>query len=66
MAAAREFRYLTINDVAARLGVDRRHVYRLIEAGEIVAIDISMPGVRQSLRIAEDELGRFIVRRGVA
>ena len=66
MATLRETRFLTIDQVAERLGVDRRHVYRLIRAGELTPIDVSMPGVRSRLRIADDELGRFISRRTVA
>jgi hypothetical protein len=39
------------------------HVYRLIEAGELRAVDISTPGAeRPKLRVRSDDLADYIER----
>lgn len=40
------------------------HIYRLIAAGELPAVDISQPGSRQSkTRIPDDGIAAYIARR---
>lgn len=62
VAVTREIKLLTLDQVAERLGVSKRHVYRLIELGELASINIAA-GARTRQRVADDELGRFIARR---
>ena len=47
---------LTIRDVAEKLRLNPRTVYRLIEAGSLRAIKIS----RKAYRVSEKELIRFL------
>ena len=57
-------RLLTIKAACEILGVDRRHLYRLIHANEITPINVGLTGdSARGIRIAEDELDRFITRR---
>lgn len=53
---------LTIADTAGRLGgCSDMHVYRLIAAGELRAVDISQPGSRKSkTRVRSDDLAAYI------
>ena len=54
----------TIPDAAARLGCSDMHVYRLIEIGELPAVDIAQPGARRSkTRVRSDHLDAYIARR---
>lgn len=62
MPTTRDDRMLTIDQVAERLGVSRRHVYRLLDAGELRAVDISV-GSRGRQRIAALEVDAFLARR---
>jgi len=44
-------------------GCSDMHVYRLIEAGELRAVDISTPGAeRPKLRVRSDDLADYIER----
>jgi excisionase family DNA binding protein len=55
---------LTIAAAAARLGCSDMHIYRLIAAGELDAVDISQPGARKSkTRVREDNLAAYIAGR---
>lgn len=55
---------LTIPATAGRLGSSDMHVYRLIAAGELRAVDISQPGARRSkTRIRSDDLDEYIDRQ---
>lgn len=53
----------SVNQAAERLGVNRRHIYRLINDNELTPTNIARPGLRPMLRISEDELDRFLTRR---
>lgn len=39
---------LTIDEVAEQIGCSRMHVYRLIQAGSLVPVDIAVPGAKRS------------------
>lgn len=55
---------LTVMEVANRLGIDRTQVAALVDAGELPAIDVSLPGsARRSLRIRERDVIDFEIRR---
>jgi excisionase family DNA binding protein len=55
---------LKIAAVAARLGCSDMHVYRLIEAGELPAVDISQPGSRRSkTRVRSDHIDAYISKK---
>ena len=46
------------------LGCSEMHVYRLIAAGELPAVDIAMPGAgRTKTRIRSDDLADYIERQ---
>lgn len=48
-------------EVAAILGCSRTHVYRLMKAGALRAIDISVPGARApKSRIRREDLDAFL------
>lgn len=52
---------LTIPQVAEQLGCSRVHVYRLINAGALEAVDIAVPGSpRTKMRILVDDLNGYI------
>jgi excisionase family DNA binding protein len=52
---------LTIAAAAARLGCSDMHVYRLIAAGELAAVDIAQPGARRSkTRVRSDDVDVYI------
>lgn len=52
---------LTIPETASRLGCCDNHVYRLIAAGALRAVDIAQPGSRRAkTRVREDDLAAFI------
>jgi excisionase family DNA binding protein len=47
-----------------RLGASEMHVYRLIAAGQLRAVDISNPGARRTkTRIRSDDLADYIERQ---
>jgi excisionase family DNA binding protein len=54
---------LSIQAVAARLALSDDSIYRLIDAGELRAIDVRATGTAAQLRISEAELDRFILAR---
>jgi excisionase family DNA binding protein len=46
------------------LGCSEMHVYRLIAAGELTAVDIATPGAgRSKTRIRSDDLAAYIERK---
>jgi excisionase family DNA binding protein len=52
---------LTIPGAAGQLSCSEMHIYRLIAAGELRAVDISMPGSgRSKTRIRADDLASYI------
>jgi len=54
----------TIPAAAKHLGCSDTHIYRLIAAGELRAVDISAPGSRRTkTRIRADDLARYIERQ---
>ena len=51
----------TIPEAAERLRCSEMHVYRLIAAGALRAVDIAVPGARRSkTRIRDDDLAAYI------
>lgn len=63
-AAAGQPPVLTVPAAAAQLGCSQMHIYRLITAGELRAVDISMPGAgRSKTRIRADDLADYIERQ---
>ena len=63
--AGNPLRLYTIPETAGLLGnVSKMHVYRLIAAGALRAVDIAVPGSRKSkTRIRGDDLAAFIEQR---
>jgi excisionase family DNA binding protein len=54
---------LSVVEAAEFLSCSRWHVYRLIEAGELTAIDISTPGSATSkTRIRQSDLSDYLAR----
>ncbi len=54
----------TIPGCARYLGCSQMHVYRLIAAGELRAVNIAGPGAtRTKSRIRGDDLARYIQRK---
>lgn len=56
-------RLYTIPETAARLGIERNTVYRLINAGALRGVNIAASGSKSRLRIREDDLAEFIEAR---
>ena len=57
---------LTLDETAERLGVTRRTVERLIQRGELRAVDVSppaAPGRAARLHVLRDDLDAFIEAR---
>jgi excisionase family DNA binding protein len=55
---------LTIAATAVRLGCSDDHVYRLIAAGELEAVDIAQPGAKRAkTRVSETDLSSYIRSR---
>lgn len=55
---------LTIAATATRLACSDMHVYRLIAAGELDAVDIAQPGARKSkTRVTDASVSRYIQSR---
>lgn len=60
----RQTTLLTIAEASARLGCSDMHVYRLVAAGELAAVDIAQPGARRSkTRIRSDQVAAYIDSR---
>jgi excisionase family DNA binding protein len=54
---------LTPKQAGDQLGASDMHIYRLIESGELAAVDIAQPGSRKSkTRIRSDDLDAYIDR----
>jgi excisionase family DNA binding protein len=59
--AAWSVRLHTIQGAAEVLGCSENHVYRLIAAGVLSAVDIAVPGARRSkTRVRDDDLASYI------
>jgi excisionase family DNA binding protein len=60
-----ELRLYDIGEVASLLGgCSKMHVYRLITAGELRAVDIANPGAgRSKTRVRSDDLADYIERK---
>jgi excisionase family DNA binding protein len=56
---------LSVKQLAARWGFSERHILRLIQAGELPAVNMSA-GSRVRLRIKEEDIQKFDLRRQVA
>jgi excisionase family DNA binding protein len=55
---------LTIAAAAVRLGCSDDHIYRLIAAGELEAVDISQPGAKRAkTRVREADLSSYVRSR---
>jgi excisionase family DNA binding protein len=53
---------LSLQDVADRLGVSKDTVRRMIDRGELEAVDIGVPG-RRALRVKEPVLVAYVRKR---
>ena len=53
----------TVDEVANRLSVTRRHIWKLIRAGKIEAIDVGRGTIIPRYRISEGAIQAFIVSR---
>jgi excisionase family DNA binding protein len=49
-----------VNQVAERINASKRHVYHLIESGQLAALSL---GDKKGYRVPEDVLERFIAER---
>jgi excisionase family DNA binding protein len=59
--AATAVQLLTPSEAGERISASEMHVYRLIAAGELRAVDISQPGAgRSKTRIRTDDLAEYI------
>jgi excisionase family DNA binding protein len=56
---------LTIPEVAKRLGISRRTVYRYIKKGKLKASRISQTPLYQILRISEKDLNQFLKKHKI-
>lgn len=55
---------LTPAEAGERIRASEAHVYRLIEDGELRAVDIAVPGSsRQKTRVRSDDLDAYIEKR---
>lgn len=54
---------LTLNDVAERLGVSLRHVQAHVDDGNLVAVNVGRGTTRRDLRVLEEDLEGFLLRR---
>ena len=54
----------TVPGAAEQLGCSDNHIYRLIAAGELRAVDIAQPGARKSkTRVRSSDLADYINRQ---
>jgi len=67
MADIKKRKYLPVTLAAIELGVTEKHVYTLLRAGHLVAIDISESGKGgpQSIRIERESIEVFINNRKI-
>ena len=67
MARTTETKHITLLTPAAaaeRLDCSDMHIYRLIAAGELPAVDIAQPGARRSkTRVRSDDVDTYIDQR---
>ena len=63
IATAKTVQLLTIPQTGARLGASDNHVYRLIAAGELRAVDIAQPGSPSKTRVRTDDLAAYIEQK---
>ncbi len=54
---------LSIPAAAARLACSRAHVYRLLSAGALRAVEIKATGTRSKTRVREEDLEAYIEGR---
>jgi excisionase family DNA binding protein len=59
-------RSLTVDDVAAILAVSRGTVTQLVKRGHIRAVNLGIPGSRQTVRVFDDDLRSFLDSRRTA
>jgi excisionase family DNA binding protein len=59
MATVRQV-MLRVSQVATMLDCSRQHVYDLIAAGDLAAVNIALSGTRAQTRIHLDEIERYI------
>lgn len=52
---------VTVNDIAAKLGVSWQHVVEHIDAGKLVALDTALVTSRRNIRVAVDEYRRWVL-----
>jgi len=58
---SRPSQLLTIPEAADRLRCSPNHVYRLIAAGKLRAIDVAQPGARRAkTRVTEHDVAEYI------
>ena len=62
MQAAVHDEYWTIDEVAEKLKVSTRTVYRWIDAGDLAIIKLT-PGERGNVRVSEQDLRAFLEER---
>ena len=60
---AKRTQLLSVTEAAERLACSRGHVYNLVAAGALQAVEIKASGSRPKTRIREDELEAFIAGR---
>lgn len=56
----RRSQLLSVTEAAERLACSRGHVYGLIAAGSLRAVEIKAKGTRSKTRVREDDLEAFI------
>ena len=63
-----EKKRITVGETAFELGVSEKHIYQLIRAGRLEAINISTSGnvTPQSIRISVSSVVAFLKSRAVA
>jgi excisionase family DNA binding protein len=60
---ARHTQLLSITKAAERLDCSRGHVYGLIAAGRLAAVEIKATGTRSKTRVCEADLEAFIAQQ---
>lgn len=63
MSAGRAPQLLSVVEVAERLRCSRNHVYGLIAAGSLRAVDLRAKGTKPKTRVRESDLDAFINAR---
>lgn len=52
---------VSVQEIAAKLGVTAQHVLDHIDAGKLVALDTAISGTRRNPRVAVDEYRRWVL-----